>query len=314
MSKFSIVASTAAAFAFAAPVSALPVDALDLLSSFNVIALGDLNSNIHVEGTVYAGGDLTVSAGYDVNGDNLSDGQVGDVSGALVVGGDINGSTINFVNGDVVVGGDLNTTINVADNITTGADVSVEDVATELLNLSAFLSGLDDTFGTSVNLDQNDQNVFSGAGVDGVAIVSAPDGFLSSGGTNSNFSGINADITTIINIAGLNPTLGANLESPFFDNVLLNFFEAETLSVTSGVSLSILAPNADVSVNGGGINGTVVGGTIFQNAEIRPFEDTRLFSGTLPSATPVAAVPLPASMATAVAASLPKLSVANHLK
>jgi len=90
--------------------------------------------------------------------------------------------------------------------------------------------------------------------------------------------------------------LGANIESIFLDNVLLNFFEAETLNITSGVSLSILAPSAVINVGGGGINGTVVGDTIFQNAEIRPFGDDRLFSGTLPEAPTVAAVPLPASL------------------
>lgn len=297
MYKLSVVASTVVAFSLSSPVNALPVDALDLLSSFNVITLGDLNTGVHTEGTAYIGGDLNLTGSYDVNTDRLSDGQAGDVSGALIVGGDINGnSTINFVNGDVVVGGDINVAINRADSITSGADVPAADVAAELLGLSSLLSELPDTDGTSINRDQNDQNIFSGAGVDGVAIVSAPEGFLASGGANSGFNGINSAITTIVNIAGLNPTLGANIESIFLDNVLLNFFEAETLNITSGVSLSILAPSAVINVGGGGINGTVVGDTIFQNAEIRPFGDDRLFSGTLPEAPTVAAVPLPASL------------------
>jgi len=160
MYKLSVVASTVAAFSLSSPVNALPVDALDLLSSFNVITLGDLNTGVHTEGTAYIGGDLNLTGSYDVNTDRLSDGQAGDVSGALIVGGDINGnSTINFVNGDVVVGGDINVAINRADSITSGADVPAADVAAELLGLSSLLSELPDTDGTSINRDQNDQNI-----------------------------------------------------------------------------------------------------------------------------------------------------------
>lgn len=294
MSKFTALAAAVAALSFSTPVSAASIDPLELLSSFNVIALGDLTANVHSEGTVYVGGNLTLPGGYDVNADQLSNGQVGTVSGALVVGGDVSGGNINFVNGDVVIGGVLNTRINRADSITIGAAIPTAEVAEEFRALSSSLSQLADTDGSSLNLDQNNLNILSGTGDDGIAIVSAPAGFLSSGGSNNNFSGISSDLTTIVNIAGLNPTLGANIESSLFDNVLLNFFEAETLNINAGVSFSILAPLAQVNVGGGGVNGTVVGGSIFQNAEIRPFEDERLFSGTLP--TDVSPVPLPANV------------------
>jgi len=58
----------------------------------------------------------------------------------------------------------------------------------------------------------------------------------------------------------------------------------------------ILAPLADITATSGGVNGTVVGNNIFQSIEFRPFDDTTLFSGTLPTIdVPVSAVPLPAA-------------------
>lgn len=294
--RFAVPTATIAVLS-AAPVHAASVDALQLLTTFNTIALGDLNAGVHTEGTVYVGGNLNLSGGYDVNSDEIAPGQAGDVSGALVVGGDINGGTINFVRGDVVIGGANNSTINAANSVTTGANVPVSEVSTALKDLSADLASRTATPGSSVDTDQHDLNIFSGSGIDGLSIVFADAGFLSRGGSNNRFSGIDTSLTTVVNIAGRDVTLGANIEATLFDTVLLNFFEAETLNITAGASFSIFAPNAVVTVGGGGVNGTVVGQTIFQNSEIRPFNDNNVFAGTLPTGeTNVSAVPLPASV------------------
>ena len=287
--------------ALCAPAAASTVTAESLLADFNTIVLGDLDATAETEGTVFVGGNVTQAS--TVNRDLLDNGNAAGSFGALVVGGNVGGNSFAVESGDIVIGGDLNTTINnngggtvtiggdlngrvQGGDVAVGGAVDVDTVRGIFTSLSYDLSQLTATPGSGVDTDQNNLNIFSGNGIDGISVVSAPDGFLQFGGSNNRFSGIDTTITTIVNIGGLNPILGANIEATIFDTVLLNFFEAETLTINSGVSFSILSPFADVTSQGGGINGTVVAGNLRQQSEIR----SPNFGGTIG----VSPVPLPA--------------------
>lgn len=66
-------------------------------------------------------------------------------------------------------------------------------------------------------------------------------------------------------------------------------YEAATLSLTNTFGFSILAPFADITATGGGLDGTIVGRNISQSIEFRGSP----FDGDVPP--PPSAVPLPAA-------------------
>lgn len=293
---------TISAFAlFSTSAQAASVDVLDLLQSFNTVALGDLNASSETEGTVYVGNDFN-SRGYTVNSDNLAQGTIGSVTGSLIVGGDVNGADVNVNNGTTQIGGADNVAVNDNSNsgVNTGVSIPTADVTTALTSLSAELGSLATTDGASADLsDRNGTLINSGTGEDGIAVLNLSVlesmRFLANG-ANGGFAGISDSLTTIINLRGTSLAYTSNFNVDN-SNVLLNFVDTANLSINGGAfGFSILAPLADITATSGGVNGTVVGNNIFQSIEFRPFDDTTLFSGTLPTIdVPVSAVPLPAA-------------------
>lgn len=289
ISAFALIGTTA---------QAATVDPLDLLHSFNTIALGDLTASSETEGTVFVGGNL-VSNGYTVNPDGLADGTVGTVSGSLVVGGNITGNPVNLNNGSAQIGGTATAIINnngsgVVNTNVSGIDVN--EVTTALTGLSADLGALTTTVGASADFsDQNGTLINSGLGENGIAILNLSEAdsisFLRNG-ANGGFAGIDSSLTTIINLFGTSLTYSSNFNVDN-ENVLLNFVEATSLRIQGGAfGFSILAPLADITATSGGVNGTVVGNNINQRIEFRPYNDTNLFNGEVPTVAPV---PLPAA-------------------
>lgn len=267
-----------------------------MLQSYNAISLGDFTmKSSHVEGTIYVGGNLHNQNATDVNGDRQSGAALG---GALVVGGNVTGQQIRVLDGDALIGGSDNgkVAMNGGGTLSTGASVPVDDVATAMRGLSALLAGMSTTNGASFDgSDRNSLKFTLGTGdADGFAVLNLTEtqgAQLMTGGLNSfdssGFAGV------FINIAGTSFTRTGNWNAGA-NNVILNFFEAETYAGTSGNSnFGILAPFADVTNGGSGMNGFLVGETITNSAEIRPpyTSDALNYSGALPQ---VSAVPLPA--------------------
>ncbi|XDA99198.1 choice-of-anchor A family protein [Sulfitobacter sp. LCG007] len=285
---------TAAAVLAAAPVAsqAASVDALEMLATFNSIALGDYQTSSHTEGPAYVGGDF-ISGATDVNGDGSPNGRVGDIEAALVVGGDVVGSNTKIQNGDVYLGGSGSVINNSGGTITYGS-VPVADVTAAFQSLSAHLASYDtDTPGASADAsDINQKKIVSGAGGSGLlsnfAVLNLDASFFD-GGSLSQFS-IDPGVTLLINASGTNVTLSGNFNA-ISDHVIVNFFEATTLALSNGnFGFSILAPLADISNVASGIYGTMVGKSITSSAEIR-----RGFNGELPPSSPPP-VPLPAGL------------------
>jgi choice-of-anchor A domain-containing protein len=264
-------------------VGATPIDAFSLLASFNTLVLGDLSVTSETQGPLYVGGNLTTK-GTTVNSSRLPDGVVGPVRGSLVVGGDLFGGDIMVEAGDARIGGEINGTLlmNGGGSVATGVtDIPTDAVAQAMLGLSAQLAGLEESEGSGADVsDFNKSSIASGiAGADGISIVHAPLP-LFGGGTFLGVTGI--DVATIVNVAGddIRITTNFNTTQP---NVLFNFHGATRLSVESTFHYSILAPLADMLLGGGGVKGTVVAGSLVQNAEIRP-----------PLFQPPSTIPLPA--------------------
>lgn len=239
------------------------------------------NLNFNGNGDIVIGGSFASNA--NLNGGDMSvggavAGNINNNGGTLTVGGPIAGS-VNSNNGGVTVNAPVAAPVIAA--------VPVADVAAAMTGLAADLAALADTGGVANITDQNNLSFVSVAGADGVAVFNVSASFLQTG----TFHGFTADpgVTTIVNVSGSSIAIGANLNNTY-SNVLFNFFEAQTLNINSTFNVSILAPLADVRLQGGGINGTVVSGNLFQGAEIRP----SAFTGNVPVGA-VSAVPLPAS-------------------
>lgn len=281
--------------------SAATIDPAKMMASFNVISLGDLNASANTKGTAYVGGNLS-SNGYDVNLNQLSDGTVGSITGSLVVGGNVSGSNVNVQTGAVRIGGSQNAIINQngTGSIETGvSDIPTEDVTRAFQTLSRDLSRRSDTPDAIVySSDHNSLSVTSGAaGSEGFALINSSAALVTHGtfkGVTS-VNGSRANVPTIVNISGETVRIGANFNQTL-SNVLFNFYEAKTLHIAAAFNFSILAPFAHVTSTGGGTNGVVVAGSLYQQNEFRPIDDSRLFDGTLPPMTQPSQVPLPASV------------------
>ncbi len=280
------------------PAYASTVDALGLLQSFNTIALGDLQAGSETEGTVYVAGDLNTGS-YTVNGDSLTDGMIGSASGSLVVGGSINGN-INLEHGDAQIGASVNGQINNngGGNIVEGATIDTAAVEAALTGLSSDLAAFDtDTTGAIADAsDPNIKALHSGAGGTGVleniAILNVDANFFT-GGTLARFS-VDTDVTLIINASGTTANISGGFNADH-DNVLVNFFEATTLNIQNTFGFGILAPNAQITANAGGIDGVVVGRDITQRIEFRNGNDGVIFGGAVPQTSQPSPVPLPAT-------------------
>lgn len=259
---------------------AAPVSAADLMGEYNLIVLGDATTSSETEGKVYVGGNLTGSGPYGVNPDGLANGSLG---GTLVVGGDLQGETRVF-SGDVVIGGAVTGTLynNGGGLVQSGASIDTAAVSTAALQLSADLAALSDT-GGSITGGQN--AVFtSAAGADGLAVFNIDSTFFS-GISSLSFNTLGA--TTVINVGGENISLGGGFNfNGSFPDVIFNFYEATSLTLSTAFGASILAPLADATINGGRTQGSVLVGSLLQTVEI----DGPLFDRDIPPPE----VPLPA--------------------
>lgn len=270
------------------PAQAAGVSARDLLQSFNNIVLNDLTTNVETEGTLYVGGDYNGN-GSTVNPQGLPNGDLGNgISGSLVVGGDINASAVNLNGGHAVIGGTDFGDLGLNNGSTKSEGVSgipVAEVTSAFQSFSNELAGMATTGGVANTSDQNNISFTSVANAQNVAVFDIDGSVLQTG----TFHGVTADpgVTTVINVGGANVTIGVNANLTQ-SSVIFNFYEATTLTINSTFNYSVLAPFADVTLRGGGLNGTLVSFNLQQDAEVRP----PLYDGDIP---PTTVVPLPAA-------------------
>lgn len=264
---FSIVAASSVSFAFAAPVN------LGAAGAYNLVSFGDFSSNNNsVGGSVAVAGNLSAT-GFSLNGTSL------------VVGGDLsyrNGS----IAGNAYVGGTRSTNgIGFSGQWLNGAaPMGFASLGAEMVALSSGLA--------SVKATGSSQSQWGGLYLRGtnsaVEVFNLGSADFSLNGW-SDLSGLAYGSTVVFNIGGSDVRLAnGQLGGLGNYNVLLNFYEAETLTLSGiGLDASILAPKATVRGANGTINGNVVVGNWNASLSLggsRSFNSTEIAAYQPPSA------------------------------
>ncbi|OIQ49681.1 PEP-CTERM motif protein [Pseudodesulfovibrio hydrargyri] len=243
--KYTYILFTLLALVLAAsPARASYID-LGVAGEYNAFILGDFTSNSSdTQGNLAVGGNAVMSS-YSIGG-------------SVVVGNDFT-LTDGSIGGDVVVGGTANLTRVGTGSRSIGGHATLpfdfDAAAAYLKNLSLTLSGTgaNGTVGDNsgvLTLNGNNSSGLQVFNIDGSTLLNA---------NTLYFNQIADDATILINVSGdLSGLTSMGLLYPgeFSDNVLFNFFEADTLLLDGvGVRGSILAPHARVTGASGEYSG-----------------------------------------------------------
>jgi len=306
----------------ASPAKADVLNALGLDPSLNLLSLGDFNSSYSdVQGRVAVGGNATLQ-GYSVNllrhssssapgltvGGNLNF-YNGTIWGDTKVGGDLISNWSGQFSGNVSVGGNLNASqglsvspgkqvvVNGSVNaipylnvpivmdptpLDIGFDFAVEaarlTTLSEKLDLEANTGSVSDLYGT-VKLDATGLEL-------AIFDITAADA-----AKNLLLSGLSNTATVVINISGEIVDFGFHGYTNFegaANRILFNLPDATSITLSSGIYGSLLAPLASVQHQWGVINGQVVVGNWYSSVQV----NDRPYDGDIPRA----ATPEPGTM------------------
>nr|WP_246204884.1 choice-of-anchor A family protein [Altericroceibacterium indicum] len=269
------------------------ISGVDVLKTWNLVVLGNLNSSSEVEGRTFVGGNLTGnSSNYNIRPlpasptDTPGLTVVGNVTGnhknlnngsGAVVGGNVNsGFNLNGAPQTVLVGGKISNT-NVNSN-TVKSDLASSDPAfmqnltqqkslieTSMGNLSYSMST--EPANSTLGISGNRGTFNAKPNADGVAVFNISSGDLDKiGEIQFNLNG--AD-TVVVNVSGANINLNDNFlggTNNLGEHVIWNFYEAKTLSLSTAWGGSVLAPEATAATSNY-IQGSAVFGNLQQNGE-----------------------------------------------
>lgn len=271
------------------------ISGTDVLRTWNLVVLGDLTSSSEVEGKTFVGGDLNGnSSNYQISSSvtTTSTGTPG-----LTVVGDVNGGAKNLNNGSgAVVGGNVNSGLNLngaAQTVQVGGSISNTNVnqntvasglassdpafsqnltqqasliETSVTSLSHTMS--QQTANSQLTINGNTGTFSAQPDASGVAVFNISSADLNKiGEIQFNLNG--AD-TVIINVSGSAITLDDNFlggTQNLGEHVIWNFYEADTLSLTTAWGGSVLAPEASATTSNY-IQGSAVFGSLVQNGEM----------------------------------------------
>jgi choice-of-anchor A domain-containing protein len=266
----------------------------DALREWNLIVLGNLDSNSEVEGRTFVGGDLTGnSSNYNINpvkpsaNDQPGLTVVGSVTGShknlnngsgAVIGGDVqSGFNLNGSPQTVLVGGSIaNTNVN-SNTVNSGLAASdpafvmnlkqdASLIETSMTNLSHDLSTQPSNSALVISGNRGTFNAQPDASGTAIFNISADD-LNAIGEIQFNLNG--AD-TAIVNVSGSAITLNDNFlggTQNLGESVIWNFPEAESLNLTTAWGGSVLAPRADART-ANYIQGSAVFGSLEQRGEM----------------------------------------------
>lgn len=287
---------------FSAPAATLNAD--EILTQFNLVVFGNHMLNSQVHGRAFIGGSVAGSGGsmttgnYELPASGFADvsiagshasGGINTVGGATVEIGGSNAGHINNAS-SVKVGG-TSTHINspLQQGVTgLNLDVAMAALRATMTAASEAVKALEQT-GT---LTAHSQGVnFDAAPTDGRVVYHVGAADLTGGNIDIALNG--AD-TVLINVSGKNISFGQNFNTNenIGANVLWNFHEAETLTLSNRFVGSVLAPNASFA-NSNNVFGSVVVSSFTQGGQIHQ----QAWAGSLTGETfdTPAPVPLPAA-------------------
>jgi choice-of-anchor A domain-containing protein len=262
------------------------------IHDWNHVVRRDLHNTSEVEGSALVGGNLYGTSNYAAHLVTASNGA------GLAVGGNIASGNIQINHGgDLRIAGSVNGVVNLNGGgqtvNTASAAADVASIFSQANAYSSYLAGLSAT--SSVDGGGN-MNGSANTMINGqrVAVFSMTQSMLTSlGQLNLNFGSaqlvvINFDASASGGSVNLNapPNLIGGFNSSNASRIVWNFLNTTSISVNNTFNGMMLAPSADLSLNGGAINGTVIVDNVrAMNAEIH----NTGFSGNL------VVVPLPAA-------------------
>ena len=243
---------------------------LGIASDFNVFIFGSVKqTDAIVKGRAAFGGGVDLS--YFYVGENLTNSS--HTRDDLIVAGDLNYQYGTVYNGNVRIGG----------NFEFGPAVQLPN--------GYFKNGNPIDFGAAQQDLRNQSNDWSGLAPDGTATVQGSSIMLNGSKDGLNvFSVSGADLssaadiiinapagsTALINVSGTTIGMSASafvLNGIDQQHVLYHFYEATTLTLVTngnpGIKGTVFAPEADVALNGGIINGQLVAASLTGTGQFR---------------------------------------------
>ena len=281
----------------ASPAHANAIAASTILQDFNTVIFGNASTQADIEGAAVIGGNFSGATMYNNPNDG---GTVTLPSGynALTVYGSTSGNSININNGgSAYVAGNHGapTNFNGGGGFSyTAPPSTISDFQTSLNNLSTQLSQLTANSSLVMPTDGSTNGVKFNAtpGANGVAVFNITASQLSS--FASYVMNLNGSSSIIVNVSGTNVTLNGNDNSGVAgaNNIIWNFYQAQTLNLGTLLGGTVLATQAAVT-NNNQIDGGLFAQSWTGQGELHSYS----FTGTLPSSgTTVVATPEPASI------------------
>lgn len=252
------------------------------LSSWNLIVRTNVTSSSEVDGSALIGGTLAGnSSNYAVQG-VTAPGNIG-----LAVGGVVSGGPKNINNaGNFRYGASPATTVNTNGGGNAAPDATIASQITSAFGQIGSIASYLSTLSPNGSIDGGGNMNAVPTLINGqlVAVYSFNISAISSlGQLNLN---IGSAQSVILNVSGgsINLVAPPNLIGGFnqanSSRILWNFTNATSISVNNTFNGAMVAPNADLQVLGGGINGSVIVHSITaQNAEIR----RNVYTGFIPA-------------------------------
>jgi choice-of-anchor A domain-containing protein len=261
-------------------------------SDWNLLVRHNVSTSSHVDGSAMIGGDLSGTSVFSMHKVTHSGGA------GLVVGGNISGNNKVNQGGNLIHGGTISGTLDMNGGGSVqqqaGIGAMVSNAFSQANSFSSFLRDLAPTGSLSV-LDGTKGTLNAGStvtlGSHQVAVYSLNQstlGGLSELGLNfgtADFVVINVDASMTGGAASIGMNFLGGLNQNNSGRIVCNFFNTTDLSIGTNLSGMVLATQADMTLFGSGMYGSVVVNSLVSNAEIR----LRTFEGDFD----IAVVPLP---------------------
>lgn len=269
--------SGAVALFAAAHVGAVSID-FGPATGFNIFVKENFNQpGADSQGRIAVGGNAFIGqydVGVNYEPNTWRDGiqfwtEPGKYSDVLVVGGNL--STAQWawgnVKGNVILGGELTAGSSknaVLGSTIKGTPIDFNSAFDQFSQLSQALAQQENTGG--LEFKYNNWLILGGESENNVYFTTITGQMLGSA-TDLTAKGLDANDTLVINVSGKHVQFDslnygrresfAALETPA-NNILYNFFEAETITFSGGIKGNILAPNADFTFLQGDLSGQVI--------------------------------------------------------
>ncbi len=289
--RFSIICA-AMAVALLFQIAPSHASILGVAGDFNGFVFGNLTSaGQDTEGRLAVGGNFTAS-NYAVGSGGIGPAVpiTNPRTDVLVVGGDMNAIGLwQVFNGNAVWGTSLTAAPTTANGITyQGTPVDFAAAQVDLLAKSAYWA----TLPTNASVVYDGYSTLTLTATNpGLNVFNVPENFWEVT-SNKVILNPNPNATLLINILGTDISQangmsynGSSSPSSAHSNVLFNYADATTLNISSMAVLgSVLAPQAALTISGGGINGNGIAASAHQQngGEFHNFA----FTGDLPYVNP----------------------------